>query len=82
MTAEVQFKKIQKLNIEKYFQFIVTSEEVGVEKPDPSIFEWAIGKADTIIDEIRNIVVVGDDLKKDIFQSLDYTVSTYFLNRE
>lgn len=82
MTAEVQFQKIKKLNIAKYFQFIVTSEEAGVEKPNPFIFELAIGKAQDIIYEVKNIAVVGDDPKKDIYQSLDYLVSAYLITRE
>ena len=78
MTAEVQFQKIKKLNIAKYFQFIVTSEEAGVEKPDPLIFEMAIEKVKAIR-EVKNIVVVGDDRNKDIFENPLYETSIYHL---
>lgn len=79
MTTEIQFKKIKKLNIGKFFQFIVTSEEAGVEKPDPFIFEMAIAKAKTIY-EIKNIVVVGDDKRKDIWTPDVYIVNCYHIS--
>ena len=81
MTAEIQFQKIKKLDIGKYFPFIVTSEEAGVEKPSPFIFELAIAKAETIHKKIKNILVIGDDQVKDTFDSPIYTVDTYFVNR-
>lgn len=81
MTTEIQFLKIKKLNIGKYFQFIVTSEEVGVEKPDPHIFEYAIKKINRV-HEIANIVVIGDDHKKDFFEDPSYCIRVYHLNKQ
>lgn len=78
MTTEIQFEKIKKLNITKYFQFIVTSEEAGVEKPNSFIYELAIGKVKAIR-EVKNIMVVGDDRNKDIFENPLYEISIYHL---
>ncbi len=44
LTQGVQFEKIERLDIAKYFEFVVTSEEVGVEKPDEKIFIHAMRK--------------------------------------
>ena len=34
LTAQIQFRKLLKLNLENRIKYIVTSEEVGVEKPN------------------------------------------------
>lgn len=81
MLCETQFEKIKKLNIGKYFKFIVTSEEAGVEKPHPYIFELAITKALTAQLPVNKIAVIGDNIKKDIFTSSAYKVSTIHVLR-
>ena len=44
LTAQIQFRKLVALEIDSYFDFVVTSEEVGVEKPDPRPFDLALDK--------------------------------------
>lgn len=79
MIADVQFRKIIKLKIEKHLQFVVTSEEAGVEKPNPLIFEMAIGKVVGQNPFIKKIVVIGDNKKKDVYSSLLYDVNVYHI---
>jgi FMN phosphatase YigB (HAD superfamily) len=79
MTVEVQFKKIIQLDIEKYLQFIVTSDEAGIEKPDVFIFKYAIEKFLAESVEVKNIIVIGDDGIKDNFISSQYNVVNYHL---
>ena len=79
MTAEIQFKKIIQLDIEKYLQFIVTSDEAGIEKPDVFIFKYAIEKFLAESVEVKNIIVIGDDGIKDNFISSQYNVVNYHL---
>ncbi|MDB5287155.1 MAG: superfamily hydrolase [Mucilaginibacter sp.] len=79
MTAEVQFLKLRKLDIIKYLAFIVTSEEAGLEKPHPFVFELAINKVLKSNKNIVNIAVVGDDVKKDIHVSSVYSITNYHL---
>jgi len=82
MLATVQFQKVERLGIGQYFNYIVTSEEAGVEKPHPYMFELAINKAMRINPGIRNIAVVGDNVKKDIYSSSVYQVSVYHVLRD
>lgn len=63
LTAYLQYKKIQKLEIASYMDYIVTSEEVGVEKPNQKMFESVIQKMNLAKEEC---LYIGDDLKKDI----------------
>lgn len=39
MTAYMQYRKLEKLNLLPLIQFMVTSEEAGAEKPDMKFFE-------------------------------------------
>lgn len=81
MTTEVQFKKIKKLGIEKHLLYIVTSEEAGIEKPHPFIFEYAINKVLRLNKAIKNIAVIGDDIKKDLHISETFAMHTFYINR-
>lgn len=45
MTAMIQFKKLDHLGLWPYTDVLVTSEEVGTEKPDRRVFDWCARKA-------------------------------------
>ena len=61
--AEIQLKKIAHLGISDYIDFVITSEEVGAEKPSKRIFYAALDKLNC---DPGEAVMIGDDLKKDI----------------
>lgn len=63
MTAYIQYKKIEKLGLAPYVDFIVTSEEAGVEKPHPHLFELCVQKAGV---PAKECAFIGDSLKKDV----------------
>ena len=67
MTAEYQFAKLERLGILDAMDFIVSSEEVGVEKPDRRLFECCAKKAGCGAGEC---VFVGDSLEFDARGSL------------
>ncbi len=53
--------KIFNTNLNKYFETIIISEEVGFSKPDKRIFELALNKLNL---QPENTLFVGDDLEK------------------
>lgn len=63
LTAAIQFAKIRYLRLEPFIDFVVTSEEAGVEKPHPHIFEIAFRKLGCAP---REILMIGDDAREDI----------------
>ena len=63
MTSIIQVRKLQKLNIAKYIKYLVTSEEVGVEKPNHKIFQTALNKLKL---SAKEVVMIGDNEEKDI----------------
>ena len=60
---EVQQKKMIGSGIHEYFETITTSEEAGVKKPHPQIFQIAIDKSGA---NISRSVMIGDNLEADI----------------
>jgi len=63
LTADIQFKKLIKLGIDKYVNFVVTSEEAGHEKPAEPIFLLALKKLGL---SKEDVIFVGDDSDRDI----------------
>jgi putative hydrolase of the HAD superfamily len=60
---EVQEKKMRGSNIRDYFKTITNSEMVGVKKPNPKIFNFALDLAKTNPTES---IMIGDSLEADI----------------
>jgi putative hydrolase of the HAD superfamily len=63
MQSVIQVKKLQKLNLTSVVDLIVTSEEIGIEKPDPKIFLAALEKISLNRTEC---IMLGDNIEKDI----------------
>lgn len=62
LCSQIQFSKIIKLKIYPHVDFIVSSEEAGVEKPDPFIFCYALKK---VSGNRKDAVIIGDSYRKD-----------------
>lgn len=76
--TSVQERRIKKSIISKYFKDIVISEEIGISKPNPDIFEHAInnlGKFDK-----NEILMIGDSLSSDIKGGINYSIDTCWFN--
>ncbi|SFB91926.1 putative hydrolase of the HAD superfamily [Brevinema andersonii] len=63
LTTEIQLKKLEKLKIDHYFNYIVTSEESGQEKPKSLPFLLALYKLNLFP---KDVVMIGDHQEKDI----------------
>lgn len=76
LTTEIQFKKIVKLNIEDKINFIVTSEEAGIEKPNKIIFDLALEKIKL---KYKDVIMVGDSTSKDILGAENLGIKSYLV---
>ncbi|MGE5627535.1 MAG: YjjG family noncanonical pyrimidine nucleotidase [Solirubrobacterales bacterium] len=74
----VQSNRIRKSDIAKYFDEIVISEEVGLSKPNPEIFQHSL-KNIRCTDKSR-ILIVGDGLTSDILGGINYGIDTCWYN--
>ena len=58
MTSFIQYRKLEVLGIAGEFDFVVMSEEAGLEKPDPEFFALCAAKAGA---EPRQCIFIGDN---------------------
>ena len=63
LTTSIQLKKWNKMGLYQFVQFMVSSEESGIEKPGKYIFELAMEKLKLIPE---NVIMIGDNEMKDI----------------
>lgn len=73
-----QHEKLRALDIARYFDIIVISEDVGVTKPDPRIFEIALERIGARADES---VFVGDSWQNDVQGAISSGLTAVWLNR-
>ena len=55
--------RLKKWHLLRFFEVIAASAELGMAKPDPAIFEWALKQADC---SPQNAVMVGDRMDNDM----------------
>ena len=74
---EIQDLKLEKSGIKKYFKEIVTSESVGVKKPNPRVFEFALKIAGASKEQS---IMIGDSLEADVYGALDFGIDAIYFN--
>lgn len=63
LTAQIQFRKLVYFGLDEFFDYVVTSEEAGADKPDKRPFEVALEKLQL---EPENIWMIGDNYINDM----------------
>ena len=74
---EVQHTKLSGSGMEPYFDTLTVSEEVGVKKPDPEIFRYALKKAGATPEES---LMIGDEMAVDIDGARAAGIDQLFFN--
>jgi putative hydrolase of the HAD superfamily len=77
--SDVQRNEIEWLNIEKYFDDIIVSGEVGYAKPDPRIFKVLLTKLKITPSQI---IYVGNSQEHDIKGAKKAELKTIWINRK
>jgi len=72
--TEYQIEKLKKLNILNYIDYVITSEEIGCEKPSIHCFNYVLMKTNCNKDEI---IMIGDSFKKDITGAINSGIYSY-----
>ena len=75
--TEYQIIKLEKLGLLKYIDHILTSEEVGIEKPSYKMFYKMLDYMELTINDI---IMFGDDFEKDIKGALNLNILSYWVN--
>jgi HAD superfamily hydrolase (TIGR01549 family) len=76
--TEEQVEKLQFLEMTNLVDVLITSEEVGVPKPDPRIFQVALQRLGA---QPAETVLVGDNWPADVLGSLAVGIRPLWLNR-
>ncbi len=75
---DIQMKKLKKLNLEKYFSTVISSEVIGKTKPDTRVFDYVI---DLIGEKRSDIAMIGDNPKADIIGANLASIYSIWLQR-
>jgi len=76
---EVQYHKIHRSELSKYFGKIFISEEVGAQKPERVIFEHA---AKSVNARKKNSLMIGDSWDADILGAMNYGIDQIYFSPE
>jgi len=74
---EVQYKKLKKSNILHYFKTVTNGESIGVKKPNPEIFNYAIKNANTTASKS---IMIGDGYEADILGAMNVGMDVIFFD--
>lgn len=77
--SEVQRARIERLQLDRYFDAVVISSEVGVTKPRGEIFDIAFDALGRPAKDTA--VMIGDSLTSDMRGGADYGIATCWFNR-
>ncbi|QTE23984.1 YjjG family noncanonical pyrimidine nucleotidase [Polaribacter cellanae] len=74
---EIQTKKMINSRINHYFDKIITSESVGVKKPNPRVFKYALETANA---DIEKSIMIGDNLEADVEGAINIVLKAIHCN--
>ena len=64
VSADIQHRKLIHLGVDEYFSSVITSEEAGVEKPNPKLVQLALDRLG--VPRSRSVVLIGDSPNRDL----------------
>ena len=76
---EIQSHKMKQSGLEKYFDQFITSESVGVNKPNPKVFHHALEKANALAHES---IMIGDNFDADVQGALKVGIAAIHFSPE
>ncbi|MCQ2554197.1 MAG: YjjG family noncanonical pyrimidine nucleotidase [Clostridia bacterium] len=79
-TKEAQKKKLGNSGLDKLFDYIFISEDIGIEKPNTGFFDAVF--RDAGIKDRKDTIIIGDSLTGDIRGGLNYDIDTVWYNPE
>jgi YjjG family noncanonical pyrimidine nucleotidase len=74
---QIQKRKIDNSNISSFFKTITDSDSVGVKKPNPKIFEYALKVAGC---DAQNGVMIGDCIEADVQGAINVGMQAILFN--
>ncbi len=75
---DIQFKKMERCNLNQYFDEVITSEQAGAQKPDSQIFKHAFKLTGA---KPETSLMIGDDPVSDILGAKNQGMDQVWLGR-
>lgn len=75
--TELQSRKMATAGIDRYFDDIILSEEIGINKPRPELFEYALKKTGS---QLNESIMIGDMFDTDIIGAANIGMQQIFFN--
>lgn len=69
---------LEEINLKKYFDLLVYSGKVGLSKPNPKIFLYALKELNLIPEEV---IYIGDDLNNDYYPAFNLGMNALLIDR-
>ena len=76
--TEYQVIKLEKLGLLEYIDIVLTSEEVGIEKPSMQMFQTLLRQMNLLTEEV---IMIGDNYEKDIQGAVNMGILSYWLTK-
>ena len=76
---EVQYKKIENSGLKPYFDKIILSDEIGINKPHTDFFNYALAKSNA---ERSETLMIGDSWDADIVGAYNSNIDQLWFNPE
>lgn len=76
---KVQWQKIYTSKIDQYIDHMVVSEDVGVPKPSPKIFQYALSCANSKCSEA---IMIGDSFEADVMGAIKMKIPTIYFAKQ
>ena len=76
---EIQTKKMASSKILPYFKEVITSDSVGVKKPNAKVFQFALKKANA---KAEHSIMIGDSIEADILGAINVGMKALHCNFE
>lgn len=77
--ADVQYAKLDITGLRSYFDVVAVSADVGIGKPDPLIFGYALDRLEVVAGEA---IMVGNSLARDIVGARNAGIRAVWVDRE
>lgn len=76
---ELQNQKMRSAGIDRYFKKVILSDDIGIMKPYPEIFHFALSATQS---EVKNSIMIGDNWDADITGAKGVGMDQVFYNVE
>lgn len=77
LTTDIQMRKIKYLGLNSFINLLITSEMVGVEKPDPKMLKLALKK---LALPAKDVIFTGDSEKRDYLAAKKMKMNFFQVN--